>query len=405
MKIIGFVEGAHLNSGGVGLIGVPKIWRAVAGEGHHIVLAIGGGVIPGAEQFLSSSIEDSFEQERQYQRFNVITSRPHGRWSFAPSLLPRLSRYSKDADFFVLHSLYSFPVLAGYLFARWNNKPYGLYLHGVLAPFQRSVSAGKKRVYNSLIGNRILNEASVLFFTAAGERDETRSLNLIAPSVVVPLGIELDEYGCLPRRGCFRAEYLDASAGAIVLYLGRLNAKKGLDLLIKAFALVASQAPEARLVIAGSGDPPEFEDRVRRWVLESGIVDRVIFTGLLTGQKKLQVLADADILVVPSHAENFCFAMFEAMACRIPVVISDTLNLAGEVKDHGAGIAVPRDPQAFASAILSLLRDRGRQQQMGDNGYSLARLYSWERTGRGVVKTIQCILRGLPLPDDLTPNA
>jgi glycosyltransferase involved in cell wall biosynthesis len=293
-------------------------------------------------------------------------------------------------------------VLLGYLLARWFHKPYGLWPHGVFAPIQRQISARKKKIYGGLIARAIMDNASVLFYSAMGEREEARSLNFKAPSVIIPHGLNFDDFVNLPPRGTFRSRYMAGHSGPLVLFLSRINQKKGLDILARAFALVLARLPNARLAIVGSSDPPQFEAQVKSWIKETGISDYVVMPGLLVGEEKMQAFADADVFVLPSHAENFGFAVFEAMACRIPVVISDTLDYAKEVETHQAGISVPRDPQAFADAIVRVLTDKDLHQKLGQNGFNLARLYSWDTTGERVERTIECILRAEPLPPDLT---
>jgi glycosyltransferase involved in cell wall biosynthesis len=402
VKVLSFVEGANPHRGGLGLVGVPNIEKSLAERGHQVVLNVGGRVSPGAEQFVQPDIITAFCQKSGVGTFGIVTYPAYSDWAFAPTMFRTLRGHVCDADFISLHSLYSFPVLAGYILARAYGKPYGLWPDGVLAPFQRRVSVGKKKVYDWLVGRAILNGAVVLFYSAVGEREETRSLKLGPPSVIIPHGFDAQEYECLLPRGRFRARYLRGHEGPVVLFLSRLNAKKGLDILIQAFALVLKQIPGARLAIVGSGDPPQFESQVKDWLRERGIDGRAVMPGLLIGQEKLQALADADVFVLPSQAENFGFAMFEAMASRIPVVVSDTLNYAEEVSQRGAGLAVPRTPQEFAAAILELLNDPGSRRCMGENGWRLVQAYSWDSCGERLERTIQCILQGQPLPVDLT---
>jgi len=159
--------------------------------------------------------------------------------------------------------------------------------------------------------------------------------------------------------------------------------------------------PDVRLAIVGSGDPPKFEIQVKGWLKECGIENYAIMTGFISGQEKLQAFSEADVFVLPSQAENFGFANFEAMASKIPVVISDTLNYSNEIKAHQAGLVVRRDPKDFAEAILKLLNDQFLRQRLGQNGLRLANSYSWEACGEKVEQTIQCILQGKPLTKDL----
>ena len=379
----------------MGLVGVPYICLALADCGHRVVLNIAGSTTPGTEKFLTRSAADVL-QAPEASAFGIVSYKAVGRWRFAPSLW-NLSAAVKQADFVMLHSLYSFPVLVGYALARLHRRPYGLWPHGVLAPFQRRVGAYKKMVYDHLLTTRMLNAASVLFYSAEGEREEAAPLNLQPPSVIIPHGIDVREFADLPARGQFRAKYLSGHSGSLVLYLGRLNAKKGLDVLVQAFAILATELPDARLVIAGSGDPPSFSDLVRRWVSEAGLDDRVVMTGLLSHAEKRAAYADADVFVLPSQAENFAFAMFEAMASRVPVVVADSLNFAGEVARQGAGRVVRRTPEAVAVAMSDILRDPSLREQMGTNGYRLAQSYGWQSVGEMMDQTIRRIVQGLPL--------
>jgi glycosyltransferase involved in cell wall biosynthesis len=382
---------------------VPWIHKSFADRGCHDVLIIAGKAIPSAEPFLCSDVGEVFRSPSA-AAFGAVTYQARGRWQLAPTLIPGLNRYIPNADFIMLHSLYSFPVLAGYLLARRHNKPYGLWPHGVLAPFQRKVHWRRKCLYDRIIARRILTEANVLFFSALGEREEVQPLNLTTPSVIIPHGIDTREYINLPPRGHFRNRYLGGQSGPLVLYLGRLNAKKGLDLLVESMANVLPKIPNVRLAIVGGGDPPKFSDQLKSQLEKLDIADRTVLTGPLFGWEKLEAFSDADIFVLPSHAENFAFAMFEAMASRIPVVISNTLNLAQEVERYSAGIVVDRNPGSFANAILELLKEsEPNRRQIGANGMRLAQTFSWEACGERIERTIQCILQNQPFPEDLRP--
>lgn len=389
-------EGARLDMGGLGLVAVPQIARALASLGHQVVLEILGPVIPGAEAFVANNPASAFEQN-----LVAITYPARGRFALAPRAVPALRAHIARADFVMLHSLYSFAVLSGHAAARLEGKKYGLWPHGVLAPFQRTVSAGRKALYDRIVARPILDHAAVIFYSARGERDEAAALNLSAPSVIIPHGIDLEQFAGLPPRGGFRRQYFDGFGGPLLLYLGRLNSKKGLDLLIEATGLVHAKIPSARLAIVGSGDPPEFVGQVQAWIREAGLQDYIVMPGLLTGDPKLSALADADVFVLSSQQENFSFAMFEAMASRLPVVISDTFNFAPEVARFHAGRVVPRRADAFAGALLELLDSPAERAQLGANGAQLAARYSWHAIAKQMERAIQAVVSNQPLPRDL----
>jgi glycosyltransferase involved in cell wall biosynthesis len=396
LKIVMCAEGAQYEMGGVGLVAVPPMAQALAALGHCVVLDIFGPVIPGAEEFVTSDASRAFAQNL------VAFSYPaRGRYAFAPRAVSSVKAHIARADFVMLHSLYSFAVLIGYGAARWHRKKYGLRPHGVLAPFQRTVSAGRKKLYNLLAANQILNHSSIIFYTAVGEREEAAPLNIAAPSVIIPHGIALEPFAHLPPRGAFRQKYLNGFTGPLLLYLGRLNAKKGLDLLIQAMQQVHARLPDARLALVGAGDPPEFAAQVQAWIREANVQDVVVMPGLLIGDEKMCALADADVFVLPSYAENFSFALFEAMAARVPVVISDTLNFAPMVERAGAGRVVPRESAALANAIMELLGAPDTRQAMAARGAQLAAQYSWSAVGKQLERAILAVLQNEPLPRDL----
>lgn len=404
MKIISFVEG--ISRGVLG--GVPfcstRVARALAEGQNKVVVNLAGQPPPGTERFVVDSGDRVLESNGDGGAFGIAVHAACGKWALSPSMLWKLDNQVKRADFVMLNSLYSFPVLVGFLLALKNKRPYGLWTHGVLAPFQRQVSFRKKAIYDRVMARRILDEASVLFFTAAGEREEVASLKLTTPSVVIPLGIDAAAYRELPARGWFRDRYIGGHAGPLVLFLGRVTPKKGLDILAEALKLLAADIPDVLLAIVGGGDPPGFENQVKEWLRQNGVEDRAVLTGPLTGSAKLSALVDADVFVLPSHAENFASAMFECMASGLPVVVSDRINFAPEVKRREAGLVVPLQAAEFAGAMARLLRDRTLRRRTTDNALRFVQDYSWERCGERLHRTIECLLRGVPLPPELAPK-
>jgi glycosyltransferase involved in cell wall biosynthesis len=401
MVIIGFAEGTNPARGGLGLVGVSTILGSVAARGHEVALVACGGITPGREGFLTSSVDEALSRRHGAGSFGVVTFKAARRWAFSPVVLWRLNRHVRRADFVSLHSLYSFPVFAGYVLARMHGVPYGLWPHGVLAAVQRRVSARKKRLYDALIARPILKHAAVLFFSAEGERDESCDLRLTTPSVIIPDGIDVSEFAALPGRGSFRARYLAGHKGPLVVSIGRLNSKKGLDLLIEAMARVVAARPDARLAIIGPPDPARFTERVMSWLKNNNMESSAVLTGAIEPAEKLEALADADVLVSASEAENFGFSVFEAMASGVPVVVSDSLDYAQQIEESGAGIAVPRNPERFAHAIIEFLDDSILRTESGLKGIRLAKAYSTEHTGVRIERTINAVVHRHPLAPDL----
>jgi glycosyltransferase involved in cell wall biosynthesis len=404
VRIAGFVEGAWPPQGGLGLVAVPRIFESIAERGHEATLLVGGRVPEAARTSPRGGANSSGQNNGMPRGLRIITFRSATKWAFSLPMAASAIKAVKQSDLVSLHSLYSFPVLLGFILARCYRRPYIFWPLGVLAPFQRQVGRRKKWLYDRLFAGRILRSASAIAYTAAGERAEAASCTPDVPSLVIPHGLDIESFAELPPRGAFRAAYLSGFQGPVVLYLGRLNAKKGLDILVEAFAkLVPRFHGDIRLAIVGPPDPPAFGSALQAMIRSAGIESQTVVTGPINGlPEKLQALVDGDCFALPSIAENFCFALFEAMACRRPVVVSETINFAAKVVAYGAGVAVRRDAERFADAIEAVLRDPARQNAMGDGGRRLAEAYSWPACGERLDRAIQCIAGRRPFPADLT---
>jgi glycosyltransferase involved in cell wall biosynthesis len=238
----------------------------------------------------------------------------------------------------------------------------------MLDPWSLRQGRLKKALYLMWRMRRHLNAASAIHFTAEAERVGTTRLRLRAPAIVEPNGIDVSEYANLPPRGTFRQRWNIPARQTALLFLGRLHPKKGLDLLLPAFAMLKG---DSLLVLAGPGD----DDYTRRLKAEAdrlGVADRVVFTGMLLGEDKLSAFADADLFVLPSYQENFGIAVAEAMAAGLPVVVSDRVNIHAEIAGAGAGGVVPTDTAALAVELERWLSDPGRRRQAGASGRAYA---------------------------------
>lgn len=209
-----------------------------------------------------------------------------------------------------------FSTLAAARYARKHRVPYIVRPHGSLDPFLRRRGRLKKFIYTGLIEKRNLDRATAIHYTSRDERDLAAPVGIKAPSVVVPLGVNLEEFESLPVPGTFRSRYPETREKDLVLFLGRLHFKKGLDLLLQSFRKVAAQLPNVHLVVAGPDDAG-VTPKMKAWLANAGILNRATFTGMLTGTMRLAALKDADVWMLPSYTENFGLAVVEAMACRL----------------------------------------------------------------------------------------
>jgi glycosyltransferase involved in cell wall biosynthesis len=267
-----------------------------------------------------------------------------GRYSFSLRLWRWLNANIGRFDGIVMNGIWSFPGLALHLAARRAGKRYGVFTHGALDPwFNRKYPVKHlKKLFYWPIQYAVLRDALAVFFTTATERDLAKSS--FSPndwnSVVVPYGImepersserdakQIEEfYRTIPKlRG---RRYL--------LFMARIQEKKGCDLLIEAFASLASIAPDVDLVVAGP-DQAGMQMKLKRRSERLGIGDRVHWPGLISGHAKWGALKACDAFVLPSHQENFGISVVEALSVGRPVLISNQVNIWSDVQDDNAGL-------------------------------------------------------------------
>jgi glycosyltransferase involved in cell wall biosynthesis len=265
--------------------------------------------------------------------------------------------------------------LGGHLCRRFG-VPYIVRPHGMLDPYIRRRHRARKRLMEVLFQDGVLRRAAAIHYTSDVEREISQPFACGAPGCVVPLGVDLAEFDSLPPAGRFHDRFPETRGRRIVLFLGRLHFKKGLDLLIPAFGHLAKEDPSLHLVIAGPDDG--MLDQCKAWSRRDGIPDKVTFTGMLRGEDKLAAFAAASVFALPSYSENFGIAVVEAMAAGCPVVISDQVNIWREVQQGGA-LVTDCDQHKLTGALSAVLRDPALAADMSQKAReTVRRLYHWD---------------------------
>jgi glycosyltransferase involved in cell wall biosynthesis len=235
------------------------------------------------------------------------------------------------------------------------NIPYVIEPIGMFLPIVRSF--WKKRVYQSLFGKKMLDGARFLVATSEQETDELVSGGIPREKIFLRRnGVEAPAE--LPPRGAFRAKHGISAESKVILFLGRLSAKKSPDLLLEAFAKIGNetlQNKDVRLVFAGPDDDG-LKTGLSKMATRLGVGQRVTFTGPLFDGAKWEAYRDADVFVLPSQNENFGNTAAEAVAAGTPVVATEGCGIAPLLADE-AGIVVAHNADAIARAIHSLLAD------------------------------------------------
>ena len=313
-------------------------------------------------------------------------------WGFSLPMALALRRAIQKVDIVHIHSLYLFHDLVAGHYCRRYNVPYLICPHGSLDPFIYKRHRLRKTFMELLFERKNIKDAAAIHFIAEEEKKLASPYICQTRGIVVPLGLDLSEYEILPERGTFRSRYPETDGKKIVLFFGRLNFKKGLDILVRAFARVVRVRDDVHLVLAGP-DNEGYGSKVQTWLKEQGVLDRATFTGMLLGKDKLAVLRDADMFVLPSYSENFGISVVEAMACGVPVVISDKVNIWREVAESGAGKVAPCDADRFADIMLELLDNPEAARQMSEKGKALVKeQYQWSSVATAMVDVYRSIV-------------
>lgn len=276
--------------------------------------------------------------------FNKNTELYKVAWSF----VPWIRRHATDYDLIHIHSLFSFLSVVAAVAARRSGVPYIVRPLGVLNRY--GITHHRpwlKRLSLRLIERPILKNAAAVHFTSEAEREEALELGLSFNAVIIPLGIGQKSV----RDDNRKMRYVDHPNETVrLLYLSRLDPKKNLEGLIDALSVLRHQGAQVSLTIAGSGSPTYVRSLVDR-VRSNGLERDVRWLGQVSGEKKLDVLANSDIFVLPSFSENFGVSVVEAMAAGLPCVVGRGVALANAVVQAGAGLSVDTDAHSIAAGI------------------------------------------------------
>lgn len=322
-------------------------------------------------------------------RYLPIVARYHHKVTFSPTVFKESARLMQTVDLVHIFGMYDLLAPVAARAARRASIPYLLEPLGMYRPIVRSLR--KKRLYHALIGRTFAERAARLIATSELEREDLLTLGVDETRIEVrPNGVDLEEFRNLPMRGAFRGRYGIASVAPLVLFLGRLTARKRPDLVVQALAML--RTPDTHAAFVG----PD-EDGTRA-VLEQmanslGIRHRVLFPGPLYETNRLEALVDADVLVLPSEeGENFANVALEAAACRLPVVVSDRCGIAPQINNR-AGYAVPPDASHLAEKIGYVLTDTRAREVLANSGPTFAAEYSWENVVPQMEKIYSSVLK------------
>lgn len=336
-------------------------------------------------------IQDNFKIHKVGQRT--------GPWQYHKDLIPWLLANVLDYNVVVIHGLWSYHSWAVHKaiqkLKKQNKKvPKTVVMpHGMLDPYfqkakSRKLKALRNELYWRFFESKVVNKADALFFTCEEELLLARTTfkgYYPKQEINVGYGIQAPPSKSANTKEVFKGLVPQWDEKPYFLFLSRIHSKKGVDLLLKAYnALLQTNPDVPQLMIAGPGMDTTYGDELRNLVEAK---DKIIFTGMLKGEAKWAAFYEAEMFILPSHQENFGIAVVEALACKLPVLISNKVNIWREIKNGGGGLVAEDSLQGTQSMLRewNLFSD-SQKQQYSENAF---KVYEKNYTVNAAAKELQ----------------
>jgi glycosyltransferase involved in cell wall biosynthesis len=293
----------------------------------------------------------------------------------------------RDSDVLHGHGLY---VGTNFIFgreARRQHKALVYHVHGMFEPYILKRSRWKKRLVHWLFEDRNVRDVRFWRALTATEADQITATGARQPIEVIPNGLDVGDFeppADLARPIVTPLVPALAKRSRRLLFLGRIHPKKGLMLLLPAWAKICGRAKDWELVIAGPDEGGHLAE-VRARAAALGIEDRIVFTGLVQGEAKVRLLHSADLFVLPSFSEGLPMSVLESLACAVPVVATRESNVH-ELISEGAGWDCRADIDSLTEALERAIGcSEAERNERGSSGLrTIEARYGWPAVVRAL---------------------
>lgn len=293
-------------------------------------------------------------------------------WQYSPLMAAALKKDLAGFDAAYITSVWNYPAAIAARACAQKGIPYVVSPRGNLYPYALRKKAFKKWLYYSCVLKKPLARAAAIHYTSDNEARECHSfLGLKNDAWIIPNGIDAADW---PRPSSCEALFNrlpDLRHKKIILFMGRISWKKGLDILLPAFARLHKEHPDTHLLIAGN-DEGGYTKKIHEWSAQYGIEKKLTLAGLLTGDIKIQAYTASSLFVLPSYSENFGMAVVEALVCGTPVVVSNKVAICEELLRDKAGLVADTNPESLYQNMHALLADAQLRETVSRNGKKAA---------------------------------
>ncbi len=277
----------------------------------------------------------------------------HNQFAYSNEMANAMRSDVEAADIVHVHGLYTHSTWLACRSASASGIPYVITPHGMLDPYSiERKGSFKKKLYLRLVEQRHIDNAAAVHCTTDQELELARSVVRISNGTVVANPVPVDHLPFSQVRTMARSMFPAIGPDPYMLFMGRVDPKKGLELAIDALARLPM--PRPTLVIAGTGEA-QYIEALKQRAIRAGVEPQLKFVGFVRDREQAALLVDASFFLLTSYSENFGLAVVEAMAAQTPVLVSERVNLASAVASAGAGLAPPCDCDAIAACFQKLL--------------------------------------------------
>ncbi len=360
---IHFVGEVRYELGGV-VQAVVDLCQAISVRGHRVTLVTCDATdVPEAWKNNSDQGPRVVEIRRSALSQRLISK--HGLQVFGELL--------SEGDLVHLHTPWELGNLQIMPMLRACKIPYIVTVHGMLDDWSMQQKSLKKRIFLKLFGRKLFKHATTVHLTAKGECDQAKRWVPIEDRWAVQCyALDLTSYDPLPGPDpALKAFPRIRPEKKKILFLSRIHPKKGIDLLLRAGAILRDQGVPIQLLIAGPGDK-SYIDRLKRLTSGLAMDDHTEFLGMVHGVEKRSLFQLSEVFVLPTYQENFGLVIAEAMACGTPVVTTRGTDIWREIMEGGARIA-DMSPESLATELQELLRDEQARIAVGQQGLRFVR--------------------------------
>jgi len=278
-----------------------------------------------------------------------------------------------EHDIVHLHSVFLWPTLHAARKAIELNKPYIVSPRGMLVKdliIRKNFFA--KYIWLNLFEIKTLKYSKYIHVTSEIEKNEFLKFNYKYKNIVnIPNGTNINFIPSNQKNVFF--DEMHGLPNEYILFLGRINWKKGIDRIIYALKYMK----DTNLIIAGN-DEEEYTAKLKEIAKKIQVIDRIFFIGPIYGVKKLSIIKNAKILVLTSYSENFGNVVIEAMSLGVPVAVSKEVGISYEVTKSNCGRIVSGIPEKLAEDLIEMIKDKDLLYEMGENGIkTVFNEYNW----------------------------